>query len=352
MSASTAKPFQLCGETIKPGSRALIEMPAAQLYTNTPLHIPVHVVHGRQPGPVLLVCAAIHGDELNGVEIIRRLLQCQQLKRLKGTLVAVPVVNVFGFIHKSRYLPDRRDLNRCFPGSESGSLGSRMAWLFKTEILDNCSHAIDLHTGAINRGNLPQVRANLASDATAEMAHAFGVPVVLNSVIREGTFREVAEDQDVPVITYEAGEALRFEEASIRIGVRGVLNVMRHLKMLPAKRSTNVREPAVAQSSQWVRADKDGSFRPLVGLGARVRRGQSLGWISSPFADDEGIEVIAPCSGILIGRNHLPLVNEGEALFHIARFEEVREVAQHLEEFTTTILEDGPVVEGEPPIVS
>jgi len=352
MSADTiAKPFELAGVTVAPGKRAVVEMPAAQLYTNTPLNIPVHVVHGRKPGPVLLVCAAIHGDELNGVEIIRRILQTQSLRSLRGTLVAVPVVNVFGFIHKSRYLPDRRDLNRCFPGSESGSLGARMANLFKTQVLDCCTHAIDLHTGAIYRSNLPQIRANLDSAATAEMAHAFGVPLILNSVLRDGTLREVAEAQNIPVITYEAGEALRFDEGSIRAGLRGVLNVMRHLGMLPPSRKPHALvEPAVARSSLWVRAERDGVFRSLVALGDRVKQGQVLGRIGSPFSADE-MEIVSPCGGILVGRDNLPLVNEGEALFHIARFEEVKEVAEQVQAFAADILEGVTLgVATEPPV--
>jgi uncharacterized protein len=353
-----AQPFVLAGVSVAPGKRAVVEMPAAQLYTNTPLNIPVHVVHGKKPGPVLMVSAAIHGDELNGVEIIRRLLCVGGLKNLRGTLVAVPVVNVFGFIHKSRYLPDRRDLNRCFPGSESGSLGARMANLFKKQILDLCTHAIDLHTGAIYRSNVPQIRANLASEETAKMAHAFGVPLVLNSVLRQGTLREVAEANNIPVVTYEAGEALRLEESCIRPGVRGVLNIMRHLEMLPpsalrkpgaAARPAKVTETSVANSSMWVRADHDGVFRPMVALGERIKANQLLGRISSPFNSTE-VDVMAPCAGILVGRNNLPLVNEGEALFHIAVFEEVKAVAQRYDEFTSHMDEAGPSIEGEPPI--
>ncbi len=211
-------PFELDGVTVAPGTRAKVELPLAQLYTQTPLNVPIHVIHGRKPGPVLMVSAAIHGDELNGVEIIRRLLRHSALKSLSGTLLAVPVVNVFGFIHKTRYLPDRRDLNRCFPGSETGSLGARMAWQFKSQVLDRATHAVDLHTGAVHRANLPQIRADLSNEGTAAMANAFGVPVVINSVLGEGTLREVAEAQGIPVITYEAGEALRFEESCIRAG--------------------------------------------------------------------------------------------------------------------------------------
>jgi len=344
-----AAPFRINGTTVQPGTRAKVELPLAQLYTQTPLNVPIHVIHGRQPGPVLMVSAAIHGDELNGVEIIRRLLRHSSLKRLNGTLLAVPVVNVFGFIHKTRYLPDRRDLNRCFPGSESGSLGARMAWQFKTQVLDRATHAVDLHTGAVHRANLPQIRADLSNPATAEMANAFGVPVVINSVLGEGTLREVAEAQGIPVITYEAGEALRFEEACIRAGVKGVLNIMHHLDMTGPRKTRSPLEPHIARSSSWVRAERDGVFLPTVALGARVRRGQLIGRISSPFGGED-VAIESPCAGILVGRNNLPLVNEGEALYHIARFEEVSEVEQNLEVFTSDI-ERGPSTAGEPPIV-
>ncbi|KYZ84691.1 succinylglutamate desuccinylase [Alcanivorax sp. KX64203] len=344
-----AAPFQLNGITVAPGTRAKVELPLAQLYTQTPLNVPIHVIHGRHPGPVLMVSAAIHGDELNGVEIIRRLLRHSSLRRLNGTLLAVPVVNVFGFIHKTRYLPDRRDLNRCFPGSETGSLGARMAWQFKTQVLDRATHAVDLHTGAIHRANLPQIRADLSNHATAEMASAFGVPVVINSVLGEGTLREVAEAQGILVITYEAGEALRFEEGCIRAGVRGVLNVMHHLGMTGPRKTRAPLEPHIARSSSWVRADRDGVFLPLVALGAWLKKGQLIGRISSPFGGED-VSIHSPCAGILVGRNNLPLVNEGEALYHIARFDEVQEVAQNLEVFTSDI-EHGPTLAGEPPIV-
>lgn len=347
--APKVEAFELAGTRVPPGTRAKVELPLAQLYTQTPLNVPIHVIHGRRPGPVLMVSAAIHGDELNGVEIIRRLLRHSSLRRLSGTILAVPVVNVFGFIHKTRYLPDRRDLNRCFPGSESGSLGARMAWQFKTQVLDRATHAVDLHTGAIHRANLPQIRADLSSEQTAAMAQAFGVPVVINSVLGEGTLREVAEAQGIPVITYEAGEALRFDESAIRAGVKGVLNVIQHLGMTGSRRTRAPREPNIARSSSWVRAERDGVFLPLAALGAWLKPGQLIGRISSPFGGDD-VDIESPCAGILVGRNNLPLVNEGEALYHIARFEEVREVAQDLEAFTSDI-EGGPALAGEPPIV-
>ncbi|MDW5376592.1 succinylglutamate desuccinylase/aspartoacylase family protein [Halomonas sp. HP20-15] len=327
-------PFELAGARVAPGSRAQIDVPVAKLYTHAPLHIPVEVVHGRQAGPVLLVCGAIHGDEINGVEIVRRLLRSTAIRRLRGTLIAVPIVNVFGFVQHTRYLPDRRDLNRCFPGSDAGSIGSRVAALFREQIVDLASHIIDLHTGAIHRTNLPQVRSQLSvGSETAAMAEAFGAPVILNAELREGSLRAYAQHHGVPVLTYEAGEALRFDEWAIAPGVRGVLRVMRHLGMLAASRRRREPPPAeVANGSSWARAPIDGILRPRVRLGARVAKGQVLGLVADPFGNSEG-EVVANADGIVIGMSNLPLANEGEALFHVARFEAIEEAENAVETF-------------------
>jgi len=336
------RPFEIGELSVPAGERGAIDLAVAQLYTHTELNIPIQVVHGRSAGPVLLVSAAIHGDELNGVEIIRRLMRQPALSRLKGTLVTAPVVNVFGFIHRSRYLPDRRDLNRCFPGSGRGSLGSRVANLFKTQVLDHCTHLIDLHTGAIYRSNLPQVRGALADEAVHGLARGFGLPVVLDSDPLDGSLRLQAMKAGIPAITYEGGEALRFDEPSIRAGLRGCLAVMRELGMLPRRRSrkrNNSWEPMVAHSTQWIRAEIDGVFRPDVGLGAHVRKGDRMGWIASPLGESQ-VEISAPAAGVLIGRNNIPLVHEGEALFHIARFDALGEVARGIEDFTSGLRDD------------
>lgn len=350
MQASTRQPFRIWDLEVAPGERGSTQLPAAQLYTHTSLNMPLQVVHGRQDGPVLLLTAAIHGDELNGVEIIRRVLRERALKRLRGTLLAVPVVNVFGFIHRSRYLPDRRDLNRCFPGSDRGSLGARIADLFHREVLAHCTHLVDLHTGAIHRSNLPQIRAHMDDPLVAELAQAFGLPVILGSPPLDGSLRHLADQLGLPAIVYESGEALRFEEQCIRAGVRGCLRVLRHLGMLPPSRRERrpAWQPFVARSSQWVRAEQDGVFRPLVALGAHVAKGDLLGVIGSPGGEDE-VDIQAPAAGVLVGRNNIPLVNEGEALFHIARFEDVGEVARGLEDFHSDML-DSPH-EAEPPVV-
>ena len=171
------------GVTVTRGTRTTIDLPAGRLYTHTPMTIPVHVVSGKHAGPVLFISAAIHGDEINGVEIIRRLLKSSSLKRLRGTIIAVPIVNVHGLINHSRYLPDRRDLNRSFPGSDKGSLAARLAHLFMKEIVAQSTHGIDLHTGALHRTNLPQIRANLDDPETDKLARAFDVPVIISSTV-------------------------------------------------------------------------------------------------------------------------------------------------------------------------
>ncbi len=302
--------------------------------------MPIEVIHGRKPGPVLLVCGAIHGDELNGPEIIRRLRSFRGINRVNGTLVLAPVVNLFGFIHKSRYLPDRRDLNRCFPGSERGSLASRVAYLFFNEIVTRCTHIIDLHTGAVHRDNLPQVRAALDEPGVREMATGFSIPVIIDSGLIENTLRHEAGKRGIPVITYEAGEALRLYERSIVTGVRGVVSVMRTLGMLPSKRIATVRaETFVARSTSWFRAPVDGVFRPLSKLGTRVQKGDSLGVVSSPFTSEEEM-LLAPADGIVICVNNLPLVNEGDALFHIAKFGAVAAVEEEIAEHESNIEED------------
>lgn len=327
---------EINGINIPSGQTTTVDVPVARLYTHTPMTMPVHVVNGKKTGPRLFVCAAIHGDEINGVEIIRRLLKLPALKRLQGCLIAVPIVNVFGLVQHSRYLPDRRDLNRSFPGSEKGSLTARLAHLFMTEIVKKCTHGIDLHTGALHRNNLPHLRGNLDHSATRDMAYAFGLPVMLNADLLDGSLRQVAADQGIPFIVYEAGEALRFDEVCIRAGLKGIIEVMRHLEMLPPSKRKHTRkksfEPVVARSTTWVRAPVSGIFRVTAELGARIHKDSILGVIADPFGEKE-TQVMASSGGIIIGRLNLPLVNEGDALFHIARFEKADTVAASVEEF-------------------
>lgn len=344
----------IAGETILPGQTKVIEVPLPDLYMHTALSMPVHVIRGRRKGPVMFVSAAVHGDEINGVEIIRRLVKSKSLKGIKGTLIAIPVVNVYGFLNQSRYLPDRRDLNRCFPGSDQGSLAARLANSFISEIVQHCTHGIDLHTAAIHRDNLPQIRADLNDETVEMMSTAFSAPVVVNSGLIEGSLRHAAQQHDVKVIVYEAGEALRFNELAIRAGVKGVITVMRKIGMLAAgRRPKRTHESFIARSSTWVRAPQSGIFRMLVPMGASVNKGDLLGMVAAPYGNsDAETAVLASCSGIVIGRTNIPLVNEGEALFHIARFNRPDEVADSVEAFhsgldpatDTAVPEEMPII--------
>jgi len=320
------------GVSIAPGENRIIDLHLPPLTTHTDLEMPVHVIRGKRPGPRLLVCAAIHGDEINGVEIIRRLLGRKSWAGLKGDLIAIPIVNMYGFIHQTRYLPDRRDLNRCFPGSEKGSMAGRLAHIFLNEVVSKCTHGIDLHTAAIHRDNLPQVRACLEDPETTRMANAFPVPVLLDASLRPGTIREAAGQMNIPWLVYEAGEALRFDEVSIRAGKRGILQVMRELGMIKKHPSKKVYEPQVASKSYWVRACKSGIFRSFSPMGAHVTKGDLLGVIDDPYGGNEE-QMFAPTSGIIIGKTQLPLVYEGDAITHIARFKSLGDAADSVDLF-------------------
>lgn len=327
-------PLKLAGEVINPGETRLLSIPAARLYTDTPIDLPVEVIHSRKPGPVLLVCAAIHGDEINGIEICRRIVGKRLLRRLSGTLLIVPIVNMFGFIQQSRYLPDRRDLNRCFPGSPRGPLGNRLANLIHTELLSHCTHVIDLHTGAIHRKNLSQIRGDLDDPAALGMAEAFGAPIFMDAKVRDGSLRAAAAELGIPVILYEAGEALRFDEPAIKAGVRGIMSVMRHLGMLPARTDQTPRKlvPVKASRSYWLRAERDGIVISKIKLGQRVKEGQILAYLASPFGGPEK-PLKSRSDGIVIAASQIPLVNEGEALFHIAEFTTLRKATDSVEAF-------------------
>ena len=332
MTKSANRSLTIADTDIAPGEHATIDIPVADLYTGTSVNMPVSVICGRRPGPVLFVSAAIHGDELNGVEIIRRLLKRRRLSTIRGTLIAVPVVNVHGFLNQSRYLPDRRDLNRSFPGSPKGSIAARLAHTFLTEIVSKADYGIDLHTGAINRSNLPQIRANLDEDETLPLARAFGAPVIIDAELREGSLREHASEFGIPVLVYEAGEALRFDELCIRGGLRGITNVMRSIGMLPPSKRKVELNPVQASAMRWVRAPSSGIVNWLVELGDSVTSNQRLATVSNPLGDQQE-DLLAPVDGIVIGRSNLPLAHEGDAMANIAEFQSVARAEGRVEEF-------------------
>lgn len=329
------KPITVSGITVKPGERLTIDIPVAKLYTRTQMNLPVHVVHGKQDGPVLFVSAAVHGDEINGVEIVRRLLKRKFLSRIKGTLIAIPIVNIYGFINRSRYLPDRRDLNRSFPGSYSGSLASNLARIFMDEIVSKCTHGIDLHSGSDHRTNLPQIRATLDDPEVGRMAYAFGAPVIVNARLRDSSLREAVIDKGIPMLLFEGGESLRFNEHPITVGLNGIVSVMRELGMLPRNVRKKNNHPVVVKATSWVRANKSGIIHSSVPLGTVVKKNQVMACIIDPIGDNEQ-KLLAPFEGIVIGCLNLPLAHKGDALFNLASAES----RQDLEEISDMVRAD------------
>ncbi|MCZ4352285.1 succinylglutamate desuccinylase/aspartoacylase family protein [Roseovarius aestuarii] len=311
--------FEIGGQAIAPGSRATVDIPVSTLPDQTPVALSIHVIHGRRPGPVMFVSAAVHGDEVIGVEIVRRLLRASPLRAMAGTLLAVPIVNTYGFLNHTRYLPDRRDLNRCFPGGSEGSMASRLADIFMREVVLRASVGIDLHSAAIHRTNLPQLRLSPGNARLAELGRAFAAPVMLSSKLRDGSLRMAAESKGIDVLLYEAGEGLRFDELAARSGVSGILRVMHALGMVGQKGVPKARHASVfCDSSRWFRAPAGGLFRGYRATGDAVEEGTVMGAISDPFGETE-TEVVCDAPGIVIGRTNMPVVYEGEALFHIAQ---------------------------------
>jgi uncharacterized protein len=310
--------FTIGAHRIAAGTQATVDLPVSVLSDHTPVSMSVHVVHGNRPGPTVFVSAAVHGDEVIGVEIVRRLLRAPNLAKLKGTLLAIPIVNAFGFLNHSRYLPDRRDLNRSFPGSAKGSLAARLAHLFMEEIVARSDVGIDLHSAAIHRTNLPQIRVSPRKPDTMALAEAFGAPVILTSKLREGSLREAARQHDVDILLYEAGEGLRFDELAVRVGVTGILRVMRTLGMISGKGVARQKVPSIQLSqSYWLRAPAGGLLRTFKTTGETIAANDVLGVVSDPFGEVE-TDVVADYPGLILGRTNLPVVNEGDGLFHIA----------------------------------
>ncbi len=315
------------GHEVRPGTADHFELPIGRLVTGTDMALPVRVVHGAEPGPTAWLNAAIHGDEVGGVEVITRVLAGLDPALLRGTLLAVPVVNVWGFVGGDRFLPDRRDLNRSFPGSPTGSLAAQIAHLFMTEVVGRCSVGIDLHTASDNRANLPQVRADLDDPETRRLAEAFGAPVMVHARNRAGTLRQAATRRGATVLLYEGGEALRFDAAAISAGVDGVRRVLAAIGMVdggdpPAAPPWGTRS-VESRSTTWVRAGRSGILHLAVDLGDRVERRQALGTIDDAFGNAV-TAVRASRSGTVIGVTRSPLVNRGDAVAHLAEIATAR----------------------------
>ena len=317
-SGSGNAPFELGGQRVAPGSRRRIEIPVARLPVGAEMSLSVEVVHGREPGPALWLSSAIHGDELDGMEIIQRTLEELRPSEIAGTVVAVPVVNLFGALSESRYLPDRRDLNRSFPGTARGSLAGQLAHLFMEEVVARCSWGIDYHCGSDDRDNLPQVRCDLSDDETRALALAFAAPVTIEGKPPDGSLRKAALAAGARVLLYEGGEARRFTESAIRAGVAGTRRVLGALGITPAPdEEEGPPETVEATSTQWLRAGRSGICRMEVELGQRVERGDRIAVVRDVLGR-ESRPVQAREAGVVIGRRIHPMIYKGEAVAHVA----------------------------------
>jgi len=334
-------PLELAGTTIYPGHQETILLPVTETYLRQGSSMPVHIVHGRRNGPSLFVSAAIHGDELNGIETVRRLMTQKRLASMAGTLYAVPVVNIYGFMSNTRYLPDRRDLNRFFPGNSNGSLASGLAQVLFKNIVCQCAYGIDLHTGSNHRKNLPHLRGDMSDPEVLSMAQAFGAPLALDTPGTEGSLRGAAVAKGIKMLTYEAGEALCLDELSIKAGIRGITSVMKHLGMLVSRKKERREEHLmhVARNSSWVRAGVSGLFQTRIKLGQMVLKNQILGFIHDPFGSTS-FEIRSLTEGIVIGVQTLPSVYKGDALIHLGYFDATKQAEALVDAFSERMEED------------
>lgn len=312
------KILHIGGKEITPGEQKLVSIEISRLPTGTLIDIPVHVFNGKAAGPTVLVQAGLHGDEINGVETLRRMLEQRLFQINSGAVIVVPILNVFGFIHFSRDVPDGKDVNRSFPGNKNGSLASRMAYHYLHEILPQIDVGIDLHTGGGQRHNYPQVRFTAEDAMSKELAEVFAAPLFFASKLIRGSFRKAAFDMGKPIIVYEAGESMRFDEFAIAIAMEGVGRVLQYLNMLPETKPVAPKSAILLEKRRWVRASRAGMFIPKVDNGSAIKKGQLMGWVTDTFAK-RSKKINAPMDGYVFCVNHQAVVNQGDALFHVGQ---------------------------------
>jgi predicted deacylase len=309
-------PITVGDVTVRPGRKVQIELPFARVVTGATESLPVKVINGRSAGPNIWLSAAIHGDELNGIQIIRKVIKELDAKNLRGAVIAVPIVNPLGFIIQSRYLPDRRDLNRSFPGSARGSTAARLAHLFMEQVVDQCTVGFDLHTATNHRINHPQIRANLDDPTTLGLARAFGAPFSIHAKLRDGSLRQAAAERGKTVLLYEGGQPNRFDDEAVECGVAGILRSLRSMGMIDA-RLPRVTPTRLIRRTRWMRARRGGIADIEVKLGDFVRKGETVASISDAFGS-RPTQVRSTETGWVIARSLRPLVNSGDSLVHVA----------------------------------
>lgn len=329
--------LKICNEVIHAGEQASLALPLPEMFSCAPMYMPLKVFHGKQKGPCMVVIATMHGNELNGTEIINRLLTSHKLKKLKGTLILVPILNVHAFINKSRTLPSGTHLDRAFPGSENGSLASRLAHLFAHEIFSLADYCVDLRTGSLNYSNLPQVFVTKGHSQDMDLAESFGAPVIAEVQAIKGSLRAYAQEKGIPYLIYEAGEAMRFDEHAIQVGVKGILNLLKKVDMLSKAAFKAMPKKSLpsfcVKGSRWLHAPTSGLVHSQIQLGQYVKKGDILCEIQDPFGSGDPMKVTASVESVVVAKNNLPLVHEGQSLFQLAVFDEDEEAVAQLEDW-------------------
>jgi predicted deacylase len=314
--------MEVLGKVISRGKGIQLNLDIAKLHTRTNIEVPIIIERAKEPGPTLLITGGIHGDEINGVEIVRQIISNGFHKPQKGMVICIPVVHIFGFLNQTRQFPDGRDLNRVFPGSKGGSLASIFAYHLMKEIVPLADFCLDFHTGGANRFNAPQVRVNDGDDESLELAKVFGAPFIMKSKRREKSYRDSAIKLGKKVLLYEGGKSLDINKSVTKIGVKGALNLMHHLGIrdftAALKSDLKVTDPIIVDSSKWIRAGYSGMFRSNAVLGNLYGKGDKIGSISDPFGFFEK-DVKAPVKGYVFSINHAPIVNKGDAIIHMSR---------------------------------
>lgn len=316
------------GIEIVPGEEKKIDVNIAKLPSASSIDTSIIVSRSKKDGPVLLLMGGLHGDEINGVEIVRRIIHEKINKPLIGTVICIPILNVYGFIHFSRYVPDGKDVNRSFPGNKNGSLAARVAHYLLKDIIPQIDYGIDFHTGGADLSNYPQVRCVFKDEESLALSKAFAAPFLINSPFRPNSLRQAASKLGKKVIVYEGGESSRFDQYAIDEGVRGAKRVMRYLKM-HAKAQEPTHDSVIITSSSWVRAKQSGLFHSLVHYGQAVTKNQQLGYITDPFGQEKNM-VKSGANGYVVGLNNNPLVHRGDAVVHVGI--EIGEVKETLGE--------------------
>ncbi|MDP3560664.1 MAG: succinylglutamate desuccinylase/aspartoacylase family protein [Legionellaceae bacterium] len=313
----------ICNATIHPGETAHLALPLPELYSCTSFYMPIKVVHGRKKGPCLLIFSAVKGEELNGIEIINRLLLSLS-QQICGTLILVPILNIFGLVAQSKGLPQEMSLDGCFPGAAHGSYGERLAHIFTQEILCKANYCIELQTGSLNHDLLPQIYCNQSDAETVKLAQQFAAPVITNINTVKNSLQQITEQLNIPLLVYRAGEAMRFNEAAIKLGISGIHNIMRSLGILGSTPQEVSQEtsfkPVFSQDQDWLRAHRSGVLFSEVELGQMILKGQIIGRINDPFSSSSSESVQASQDGIVVGINRHPLIHEGQTIFKIASF--------------------------------